>query len=416
MAVQEKKDAAPQKSGRRKGQERLIAVFKTVSIIAVLLVLVVIAAQRFGNVTFSSVSDYFDTLVSGAKSGDGYPYFLESTGVRDVRTIGSDLFVLGEDSTFALDSTARQLGSTQHSFSSPVAYTAGGRVLLLDVGETGYRILSKTKVLYEGNFPQRLLTGAIGKDGSVAIASRGAQSQSALTVYNRRQTEVFQWNCASENIVAVSLSDNGKRAAVSAIGAKNGELYSKVHIFDFDKAEPVASFEYNTAISGVYFLSGHRLLITGESVFTVVDDAEKVLEEDLSLNTLSHVYSDDSHFTAAAFSKYGSTASKILRLYDRKGKMLFETELSESVRGISCDSGHMSVLTDSFLYNYNHKGQLVGKTPVDADCIKPFTDGQNTYVYAMSSIKCFKTVGIAETTEKAADDAGTTDKTVANTE
>lgn len=399
MAVQEKKHANPKKGGRTKGQERLISVLKAVCIIAVLLVLLMIAAQRFGNVTFSSVSDYFGTLVSGTKSGDGYPYFLESTGVRDVRAVGSDLFVLGEDSTFILDSTARQLGQTRHSFSSPVAYTAGGRVLLLDIGENSYRILSKTKVLYEESFPQRILTGAIGKNGTVAIAARGAQSQSALTVYNRNQNEIFHWNCASENIISVALSDNGKRAAVSAIGAKNGELYSKVHIFDFDKAEPVATFEYNTAISGVYFLSGKRLLITGENVFTVVEDKETVLEEDLSLNTLSHIYSDDSHFTAVALSKYGSTASKILRLYDRKGNMLFETELSESVRGVSCDAGHMSVLTDSFLYNYNHKGELVGKTPVDADCIKPFTDGKNTYVYAMSSIKCFKTVGIVEETE-----------------
>ena len=34
-------------------------------------------------------------------------------------------------------------------------------------------------------------------------------------------------------IIAVAVSDNGKRAAVIAVGAENGELYCKVHIFDF---------------------------------------------------------------------------------------------------------------------------------------------------------------------------------------
>ena len=181
------------------------------------------------------------------------------------------MFVLGDDATFVLDNTARKLGYTQHAFSNPVAYSAGGRVLLLDVGETSLRVLSKTKVLYEENFPHKLLTGAIGKDGTVAIASRGASSQSMLTVYNKNHKEVFVWNCAAENIIAVAVSDNGKRAAVSAVGAENGELYCKVHIFDFSYSEPIASFTYADTVSGVQFLSGNRLLVYGKNVFILVD-------------------------------------------------------------------------------------------------------------------------------------------------
>ena len=360
--------------------------------IAVLLILVVIAAYRFGNITFSSVGDYFTALISDTKNGDGYPYYFESTNAESVQAVGSDLFVLGDDATFVLDNTARKLGYTQHAFSNPVAYSAGGRVLLLDVGETSLRVLSKTKVLYEENFPHKLLTGAIGKDGTVAIASRGASSQSMLTVYNKNHKEVFVWNCAAENIIAVAVSDNGKRAAVSAVGAENGELYCKVHIFDFSYSEPIASFTYADTVSGVQFLSGNRLLVYGKNVFTVVDGDKPVLEEDLSLNTLSRVYSDDdSHYTAAVLSKYGSSASKIIKSYDRKGKLLFETELPESVKGVSCNSTYVSVLTDNYVYNYNHRGELVGKSAVDADCLKPFTDGKYTYVYAMSGIQCYKT-------------------------
>ncbi len=379
-----------------KGQERLLSVLKAVCVISVLLILVVIAAERFGNITFSSVGDYFDTLISGTKRGDGYPYYFESTGVKNVVPIGSDLFVVGEDTTYVLDSTARKLGIQQHTFSSPVTDSVGGRVLLLDVGENTYRIMSKTKVLLEEDSAQKLLTGAISKSGAVAIATRGDSSQSKLTVYNKSHKEIFVWNCAAENIVAVALSDNGKRAAVSVIGAKNGELYAKVHVFDFSYNEPIASFDYATAASGLEFLSGNRLLITGKNIFTVIDDKTPVLEEDLSLNTLSGVYTCDGGTTVAVFSKYGSSASKIIRAYDRKGVLLFETELSESVKGISCDTTYVSVLTDNYLYSYNRKGETVGKSAVDDDCVRPFTDGRNTYVYAMSGIKCCKTAEMAE--------------------
>ena len=388
---------AKEKKRSTKAQTRSLAVLKAVCMIAVLLILVVIAAYRFGNITFSSVGDYFTALISDTKNGDGYPYYFESTNVESVQAVGSDLFVLGDDATFVLDNTARKLGYTQHAFSNPVAYSAGGRVLLLDVGETSLRVLSKTKVLYEENFPHKLLTGAIGKDGTVAIASRGASSQSMLTVYNKNHKEVFVWNCAAENIIAVAVSDNGKRAAVSAVGAENGELYCKVHIFDFSYSEPIASFTYADTVPGVQFLSGNRLLVYGKNVFTVVDGDKPVLEEDLSLNTLSRVYSDDdSHYTAAVLSKYGSSASKIIKSYDRKGKLLFETELPESVKGVSCNNTYVSVLTDNYVYNYNHKGELVGKSAVDADCLKPFTDGRYTYVYAMSGIQCYKTTAFSE--------------------
>lgn len=267
----------------------------------------------------------------------------------------------------------------------------------MDVGETSLRVLSKTKVLYEESFPHKLLTGAIGKNGAVAVASRGESSQSMLTVYNKNHKEIFVWHCAAENIVAVAVSDNGKRAAVSAVGAKNGEMYCKVHIFDFAYGEPIASFDYTQTVSGLQFLSGDRLLLYGKNVFTITDGTEKVLEEDLSLNTLSRLYTDDNGFTAAVLSKYGSSASKIIKGYDRKGNLLFETELSQSVKGVSCDNMYVSVLTDSFLYNFNHKGETVGKSAVDADGLQPFTDGKYTYVYTMSGIQRYKTADFAET-------------------
>lgn len=393
------KDANKKPKKNMKRQARLLTVLKAVCVICVLLILIVIGANRLGNITFSSVGDYFDTLISGAKRGDGYPYYFESTGVRNVVSVGSDLFVIGDDTTFSLDATARRFGEQQHTFSSPVASSAGGRVLLLDVGENSYRVLSKTKILVEGQSEQKLLTGALGKDGTLAIASRGENSQSKLTVFNKRHKEIFVWNCASENIVAVAISADGKRAAVSVVSAQDGVLYSKVHIFDFDYNEPIASFSYDSVVSGLTFLSGEHLLLTGKTVFTVIDGTTPIVEEDLSLNTLSCVYTDASGCTVMALSKYGSSASKLIRLYDRKGVLQFETEIDESVKGVSCDAVYVSVLTDNYLYSFNRKGEQVGRSAVDADGIRPFTDGKNTYVYGVGGIKCYKTTETAEATE-----------------
>ena len=38
-----------------------------------------------------------------------------------------------------------------------------------------------------------ILTGAMGKDGTVAIGSRTKDAQSMLTVYNTKAEEIFVW-------------------------------------------------------------------------------------------------------------------------------------------------------------------------------------------------------------------------------
>ena len=96
--------------------------------------------------------------------------------------------------------------------------------------------------------------------------------------------------------------------------------------------------------------------------------------------------------TAAVFSKYGSSSSKILTVYNKNGKELFSTEINSGVRYVSCDGSYISVLTDRQLISYNKKGNVVGKTSVSSDGISCFTDGNNTYVLTTGAINCYDTV------------------------
>ena len=264
---------------------------------------------------------------------------------------------------------------------------------MFDVGGYSYRVQSKTKVLYEGTSEHKIITAAIGKDGSVALATRGDNSMSELTVYNKNQKEVFKWECAKEAIVAVDISDNGKRAAVSVLGAENGELYSKVIIFDFRYSEQISEYSYGSqTVSDVEFISSNKVLATGEEVFSIIDKTSKQ-DEDLSLNKLSRVYTADNNTTVAVFSKYGSSSSKIIKAYSASGKLLFTADVNSNVRSVSCDGSYISVLTDRQLISFNKKGKTVGTHDVTSDGISCFTDGNNTYVLTTSAINCYKTVG-----------------------
>lgn len=393
--MEEKKKKVNKKANKKaeKSREGVVKIAKAACIILVVLMLLFVAADRFGNITFSSVGDYFSGVISGAKSGEGYPYYFESSTAENVEKINSDLLVLTDDSTFVLDATAKKLSELQHSYSVPLICSRNGRAVMLDVGGYSYRVQSKTKVLYEGTSEHKIITGAIGKDGSVALATRGDGSMSELTVYNKNQKEVFKWECAKEVIVSVDISDNGKRAAVSVLGAENGELYSKVIIFDFRYSEQISEYSYGSqSVSDVEFIASNKVLATGKEVFSIIDKTSKQ-DEDLSLNSLSRVYTADNNTTVAVFSKYGSSSAKIIKAYSASGKLLFTADVNSNVRSVSCDGSYISVLTDRQLISFNKKGKTVGIHSVTSDGISCFTDGNNTYVLTTSAINCYKTVG-----------------------
>ncbi len=195
-----------------------------------------------------------------------------------------------------------------------------------------------------------------------------------------------------ENIVAIDISDNGKLAAVSVVGAENGELYSRVLIFDFSYEEAVSEFDFGSdIISGVNFLKGDTLLITGENVFSIVKNKTDKQDEDLSLNSLSRISVSDNNVVAAVLSKYGSSSAKILNVYNRNGEKLFTVDIASAVKSVSCDNQRVSVLTDSELICFDMKGNEVSGHSVESDGIRCFSDGTYTYVYSTSKISAYST-------------------------
>lgn len=375
-------------------QGRLIKLLKVISVVFAALILLFIAADRFGNITFSSVGDYFYSVVSGTKRGDGYPYYFESSTPKDVKKINSDLLVLTSDSTYVLDSTARKLSNITHSYSNPLIDCCNGRAILFDVGGFNYRVQSKMKVLYENTTQQKILTACVGKDGTVAVATRGEASASQLIVYSKNQKEIFRWDCAKDQIVSCDVSDNGQRVAVSVLGAENGELYSRVLIFDFDYQQPVFEYNFGTdTVSKVEFVDGYNLLASGASIMSFIDKKSNRVDIDLSLNSLSRQSTGENNLTAAVFSKYGSASSKILTVYNGSGSEKFTTEINSSVRSVSLEGSYISVLTDHQLMTYNSRGKLIGTSSVSADGISCFTDGGNIYVLTTGGINCFKSTG-----------------------
>lgn len=402
MKIVEERNKRPVKSRKPVKKKKLnltvsaksAKTLKLLAIILVVLLLIILAAGQFGGVTFSTISDQIRTSIAGFGSGDGYPYRMNGVEITDAGVTNSDLLLVYDDTVKVLDSTAKELSNLNHDYDHPVLSSNSGRALIFDEGAKKFRVQSKTKVLYEKELDYMILTGAMGKDGTVAIGSRTKDAQSMLTVYNTKAEEIFVWKCAKENIISCDVSDNGKYFAVTVLGVNNGAVYSKVHIFNKNDDEPKATFEYaDSAVSSVQFLSNETLFVFGNNICEVIK-GDKVKEKiDVSVNTPYKLYISDNNTAVLVLSKYASTTQKIIKVYNKSGSELFTQEINGLVKSVSTDGKYTGVLTDEQVQIYNNRnGKLCGSADVNTDAEKIMISGRNTYVYSVDKIDKYSSV------------------------
>lgn len=389
-----KKAVSKKKQGKPSISLKNAKTLKLIAIIFVVMLLVLIAAAQFGGVTFSTIGDSIRTSLAGIGSGDGYPYNMNGIEVADAGVTNSDLVIVQDDTVKVLDSTAKELSNISHKYDHPVMSSNSGRILLYDEGGTTFRVQSKTRVLYEKELDHIIFTGAMGKNGTVAIATTATGAESMLTVYDDKEDEVFVWKCAKEHIISCDVSDNGKLFAVSVLGIENGSIYSKVYVFNKRKTEPQATFEYkDSAISSVQFLSNETIFVLGNNVCEIIKGDEVKEKIDVSVNTPSRLYISDNNIAILVLSKYSSTTKKIIKVYSKSGKELFTQEIDGLVKSVSTDGKYVAVLTDDNLQVYNTKGNLVGSADVNSDAEKVIVSSRNTYVYSLDKIQKYSSVG-----------------------
>lgn len=391
------KKKKPRSKARKKGgasiKLKTANRIKTAAVVLVILILVSIAAARVGGVTASLISDGMRTLIAKVGAGPGFPYSLSGISVSDISITNSDLVLLDDSAVRVIDSTAKEISSIQHTFDHPILETNSGRILLYDIGAKQFRVQSKTRVLFEKETDYMILSAALGRDGSVAVATRADGAESMLTVYDKKHKETFRWACAKEHIVSCDVSDNGKMFAAVVLGVDNGSVYSKVYVFDKKKTEPYASFEYkDSALTAVKFLSNEKLMVFGNNVCEIISGKEVQEKIDVSVNTPSKLYVSDNSTAVLVLSKYSSTTQKIIKVYNKSGKEMFTSEVTGIVKSVSTDGKYTAVLTDSQVCIYNMKGEMTGKADVKSDNVGVAVTSRRTYIFSSEEIAEYSSV------------------------
>lgn len=370
-------------------------VLSVILVIVAVLLMVFTAAQTFGKMTIRSMADSVKAYFISLGAGDGYPYDIDAYSVEDIRINNSNLHILTDTKTTVLNQTAKEILPQEHPYSDPAMKIKESKIIVYDLGSVNYRLQNGAEITHEAEASGRITAAAIGKSGNYALGTYGTSTQSVLTVCNSKNEEIFIWNFKTERITDISLSDNGKYAAVTVIDAENGKINSSLYVFNFKSEEYISLFEYkDTTLVKVDYVKGNNILVLGNNIRSYIkNNTDRTDDLSFGADVLYNSCVTDKGRNAVVLSRYGSSSLSKLTVYSNKNKKQFEVKFDKEMKWVDCDEKYTAVLFEHEVRTYDKKGKQIGSLSFTGEPVRVAVDGSKTYVLTTSGLQCYDTRG-----------------------
>lgn len=319
-------------------------------------------------------------------------YSVNSDNVKDFVPFSDGIAVLSASSLKYFDVAGNEIITNTHSYANPEIEVNSKNLLLYDRGGYALRIENNTSEYRTLTFNSVITTAAIGKKGNYAYVLNSDDGyQSHMYVYTLNGTKQFEWGSASDYIIDVTLSDNGKYVAVTLLGIKGAQYFSKIILFKFNSSEPIYTVElHDTTAYEIDFVSSKKLSVYSDTgVYIIKKSGEFTAIQSYSASEMAYSSVYYNGLSCTLISRYSNEKEPLLTVFNKKGKQLFTHTFTEQVTGVNCSKNHVCIVADNILEILNNEGSLVGKIQLDEACIKAVIAQRRVYALTSSGIYSF---------------------------
>ena len=300
-----------------------------------------------------------------AQFGPGsYPIELSGNETLNAIPHGGYYYVLTNSRINAISDSGKSIYSDVLGFENPILKTSATRALVFDQGGNAAFIYNLSKRTSSRQVDLTILTANISRCGTYAIVTQSPSYASTVSVYNKNDKLIYEWNSAEDIVNNVVLSPNGKKIAISLLNSSNGKYSSKVYVLDFNSATPIFKEEYTDTV--VYTLDS-----TNNAGFSVVTANRHcfIKWSDYKRTEYTNEY-EVSHFRAGSgrtlmvFSRASDRADNRVVVLSSSGNKEAEFNFSGIISDISLSGGHIYCISDTTVFLLDEQGKTIRK----ADC------------------------------------------------
>ncbi len=357
--------------GKKQEQRRKLQVFT--AIIAVILIIFGILQLALPMGLIESISHTVSLFGTGS-----YPIELESTQTIDAQGKGSHYYVLSNSQLYAVSPSGKILFSYSHGFENPILKTSNTRALLFEQNGTRAYIFTLGGLKKTVDTEKSILTAGISASGAYAIACRSDKYASDVSVYKKSGKRVYEWFSAENTVNNIALSKNGKKLAVSAFSAKDGQYKSVLSVLNFKSATP----EYTEDLSGrmVYSLDnthGSYFAVVSENAIEFIkwsNFKKKQYKNDYSVSLLRPQKSG----YVAVFNRKTDKTDNRLAVFSRSGELKYEFTHKGIISDVALSGNNVYCMSETDLYLFSDDGKILRKASCGFGAVRISVTASNT--------------------------------------
>lgn len=308
------------------------------------------------NLAPANVVEWAQARIVGMGVGDGFPSSIAGTSIQPQNFLSADKNVCfaSDTSLTVLNSTAKELVSRQHSFSSPVLKLNGGRMLLYNLGGRNCRLESINRTIKTISLNRNLIAGALARQGGYALLTEADGYRGELTAYTADNREQSHYWFSDYYPTAVALSPDGSMAAVTGVNTENGVIQSALYLLNLSSAKtqkPLAVYEGNMLFD-ICWNGDNAVTAFGDQAAVLVDTGSRSKTEYSYGGKQLTAYCASAGLTVLGLSSYAGSEDSTLTVLGRSGEKILSPSLRGTIRSVSVFGSAAAALCGSKIYFY----------------------------------------------------------------
>ena len=310
-----------------------------------------------------------ETIINDGKVQSGnFPIDLGDSTTAALTTLDDDLICVDVGLITTYDQNGKVRTTDYHSFGSPVARTAGKRMLVFDNDAKSFRLLNKNGEVYSKKTDNIIIYGAVADNGNVLIVTLDEKYTALLTVYNKDGEQIYRWG-TGDRITDASFAQDGDACVVSTFNVSQGEITSKINRIDLTKSDTVLSSKpLEGCVIRVQENSDERIwAVTSDRLYLLTDVCSYIDTFEFSGELVSMDMCSECACIATKELGHDKTRVCIFSAEDNKAEPAVSAEGTGRIRRVRCFEDMAMVLTNEKLDAYASDGSLAATSSLDDD-------------------------------------------------